>query len=203
MEDLLIRILFILSGNFLFLYFFWDRLKEDYTSDFIFSTAFFIITGFILGSLVASIYFPSYWFWAGFLGVMTGVLYGIKKYKFKVTEITEASTVSLLPCMMLYYVFDSIVNKNTVSLFASVVMGLLMILFFVLQKHYRRFTWYRSGRVGFAGLSVLGLFFLIRAAVAVYFPFVLSFAGRHEVYLSSLVSFILFMGVFNLARGKT
>ena len=49
----------------------------------------------------------------------------------------------------------------------------------------------------------MGAFFLARAVVAMVLPFMLSFSGKYEVFLSGIVAFFSFMGVFNLARQKT
>ncbi|KKT33345.1 MAG: hypothetical protein UW21_C0012G0005 [Candidatus Woesebacteria bacterium GW2011_GWB1_44_11b] len=54
--------------------------------------------------------------------------------------------------------------------------------------------------MGFSGLLVAGLFFLIRAGVATAFPTVLSFVGGVEGTVSGIVAFAFFLGLYNLSR---
>lgn len=133
---------------------------------------------------------------------MAGLTLGILRYHLKVFESLEAAVISLLPWLGLIFLSDSIKASELSSLIGSLVIFSLIILFFLFDKHYKKFSWYKSGRIGFSGLTISGLFFLVRTAVAASFPFVLSFGGMHDVYLSGIVAFASFLAVFNLAETK-
>lgn len=185
-----------------FLFIFWKRLKEDYASYMIFNTAFLILGGMILMGFLVERLAPSWWFWGATLGGFVGFLAGVLKYRMRFFETFEAASFGLLPWLGLIFFDDSVRNLDLVSFGAfSVIVGLIF-LFYFLGEHYKNFTWYTSGRAGFAGLTTIGTFFIIRAAVALLFPFVLSFVGKYEVVLSSVVAFTIFLFIYNLARKK-
>jgi hypothetical protein len=93
-------------------------------------------------------------------------------------------------------------NLSAISLLAAVATLILIVTFYFFETKYKNFSWYKSGKVGFSGLAVLGIFFLVRALVALSFSFVLSFAGKFESVFSGITAFLFFLGVFNLARQK-
>lgn len=187
-------------GTTAFLFFFWRRLREDYTSNQIFSTATFMLLGFLLGFWLSRSYFPSWWFWTEGLGITLGLLLGIFRFKFRFHESLEAAGVSFLPWIAFMFLKDSTEISSLASLIGFLVSLLLIGLFYILDVHYKKFTWYRSGRVGFAGISTMGLFFLIRALVGAFYPSVLSFSGRFDAIVSGIVAFLFFLVIYNLSR---
>jgi len=76
---------------------------------------------------------------------------------------------------------------------------LIIGLFYFLETKYKKISWYRSGRVGFSGLTTAAIFFLLRAAISPFYPNLLTFSGSFEYLFSGLVAFILFFLVYNLA----
>lgn len=198
-----IEIILNTVGLFLFLFIFWKKLREDYISIQIFNTATFIIIALIVTNIVSDRLFQVSRFWLNFSGVSLGLTVGIVRYKLRGFETLEAAVIGLFPWLGLTLLSDSIVNSSTPSFVAAVLMFVLVFLYIIFDKHYKRFSWYKSGRVGFSGLTVLGLFFLTRAFVAAVFDNVLSLAMKYEGVLSGIAAFITFLAVFNLARQKT
>ena len=192
-----------LVGAFLFFYLFWKRLKEDYPANALFSTSFFVSIGIGAGYLLSLWLDRSWWFWLEFVGVLLGASAGILRYKLRVYEIVEGIVFALLPWLGIFFLADSIIESALTSFLAFFSVTCLITLFAFLDSHYKNFAWYRSGRVGFSGLTTLALFFLLRAGFAPFFPFVISFTGRLEAILSGVVSFGLFLVTFNLARKTT
>ena len=189
-------------GVLVFLFIFWKRLKEDYIGNQIFGSAFIVLAILTIVKLITTYFLAAWWFWLSMLAVSAALLLAIKRYRLRVFETLEAQVISLLPWLSLLFLADSIINSNTYSLVGFILITLLIILFFIFDKHYKKFTWYESGRVGFSGLTILGLFFLIRALVALKFDNVLSFSGKNEVYLSAVLAFSSFLVLFNLSRKK-
>jgi hypothetical protein len=105
-----------------------------------------------------------------------------------------------LPWLGVIFLSDSIEKSNPASFIGFIVIILLIVLFYFLDAHYKKFTWYKSGRVGFTGLTTLGLLLLLRAAVAPIVPDMLSFSGKYEAIISGILAFVSFLLVFNLAR---
>jgi hypothetical protein len=189
-----------LVGILTFLFLFWKKLKDDYVASFIFSTAFLIIFGIVIGSVVSAKFFPLWWFWLSLLGASLGFTLGIVKFKIRFYEAFEAAVVSLLLWLALFFLGDAVQNSSPFSLAISLFTWALIVLSYFLARTYKNFTWYRSGRLGFTGLAIAGLFFLIRATIALYLPFMLSFVGIGEVFISGILAFITFLILFNLSR---
>ena len=197
----MLGVIFLFLGIIIFLFFFWKRLKEDYSSERIFSTAFYILFGIGAGFLAVWFFkYQQFWFWASSLGFISGFLLGNYKFELQFFESLEAASIGVLFLLGLIFLADSITFSNTFSLAGFGVIFLLIGFWFFLESKYKNFSWYKSGRVGFSGLLVAGLFFLIRAGVATAFPTVLSFVGGVEGIVSGIVAFSFFLGLYNLSR---
>lgn len=199
---MLISVAAIALGFLIFLFLFWRKLKEDYGPEPIFTACFFILVGIMTGVFLSLRFAKDWWFWASILGGSIGFLAGLLRLKLRLFESLEALIISLLPLSVLIFLVDAVKNSNLFSLVYSVGTLALLGLYYFLSIHYRNFSWYHSGRVGFAGLSTGGLFFLLRAGIAIFSPTVLSFVGKFEVLVSGLAAFGLFLLVFNLARDQ-
>ena len=190
-------------GVMLFLFLFWKRLREDYVDQVVFSTAFFMLIGMLTGIIVSSYFYPTMWFWAVLLGVTLGLVIGILKNKLRSLEVIEAAVFSLLPWLGISYFTSFLLTQKIIALVWGVLVLILIGLFIWLDRNYKRFSWYKSGRIGFTGLTVLGIFFLIKAVIAIFVPDMLSFIGQYEIYISAILAFTCFFIVYNLARKTT
>ncbi len=186
-----------------FFFLFWKKLREDYDSESIFNFAVFITVGIGIFSFISQSMLPQWWFWANCLGVILGFILGKLKFKFRFFESLEATTIGLLPWLSLVFLQDAISNTSLPSLIAFIVLLLVIAFYTFLDAHYKKFTWYKSGKVGFSGLATLGLLFLIRTAVAATFPSMLSFLGPIDSIISGVIAFTSFLLVFNLSRQQT
>ena len=193
-------ILFNILGMIIFLFLFWKKLKEDYISAQIFSSAFFIIAGIVVFYLISKLYLPSWWFWFSLLGFLIGFVISTLKFGLRIYETLEASFISILPWISFLYLNDSIKNTSWISLLAFAFTLGIVFLYIFLNSKYKNFSWYKSGRVGFAGLTSMGIYFLIRGLIAIFFPFVVSFVVDYEPILSGSLAFSFFLLVFNLSR---
>jgi hypothetical protein len=189
-----------LAGVIIFLFLFWKKLREDYTGNQIFSTAVLALTGIGLGFLISLKFFPLGWFWLEFILALLGFTLGIVKFNLRPFELIEAAVVSLAPWLSLIFLSDSVVKINLSSFLAFFSVVCLTTFYIFLDSHYKNFGWYASGRIGFSGLATLGSFFLLRAILAYFFPFVISFIGRLEVIVSGVGAFISFLTLYNLSR---
>ena len=188
-----------LVGVILFLFLFWRRLKEDYPTPEIFTSAFYVLLGTLLGYLVSKFYFPSLWFWLEGVGIALGLTLGVVRYKFRFFEVLESLVLGILPWLGLIFLKDSIRLSSLTSFLSFFAVACLLTLFAYLDASYKNFSWYRSGRVGFSGLTTLGALFLLRAGFASFFPNVISFV-KYEAILSGIAAFAIFLAIYNLAR---
>lgn len=189
-------------GLFIFFFLLWKTLKDDYQYEKIFNFAFFILFGLFFGLLISKYLAGIYWFWLTLSGSIIGFIISLIRQKMKFYESFEAFVISLLPWISLIYLADSI-NKSSLSSFLMFWMGLICIsLFFFFKSFYRSFTWYKSGRVGFSGLSAALIFFLFRALISFLFPNILSLVGRPEIFLSGSAALLTTILLYNLSINK-
>jgi len=197
------KILLNIAGILFFFFLFWKKLKEDYDSESIFTFAVFMTVGIGIFSFISQRILPQWWFWASCLGASLGFMLGRLKFKFRFFESLEATTIGLLPWLSFIFLQDAISSTNLPSLIAFIVLLLVIAFYAFLDAHYKKFTWYKSGKVGFSGLTTLGVLFLIRTAVAAGFPSMLSFLGPIDSIISGVIAFTSFLLVFNLSRQQT
>ncbi len=196
----LILISFIASYFFLFL--FWYRLRDDYMRHQIFTTGFYTLTGLLCGIALAFYIKPEFWFWTGLASSLAGLGIGIYRFKLRLLEVFEAYEIGMLFLLQCAFFYHAINQKNILSLFGVAVILVLFILFIFFHKRYKRIQWYRSGKVGFAGIVIAGLFFLIRAVIALTPLPMLSLGGALDAILSAFLAFLFFLRLFTLAREK-
>jgi hypothetical protein len=189
-------------GILIFLFLIWKKLKEDYSYEKIFSLATLILTCLLVGFLISKKILPEFWFFLELIGVGIGFTIGILKYKLKFFETFEGVIIGLLPIVTLFFLSDSIKNSSLSSFLAFWLSLICIFLFFLVNTYYRSFPWYKSGRVGFSGVFIAGLFFLIRALISLFFPDVISLSGNFEGLISGTLAFILFLLLFNLSRSE-
>lgn len=194
------KIILTIIAVLTFLFVVWKKLKEDYVEAQIFSTGFFVLLGFLFGKLLADSFSPGFWFWLSFFGGLIGAILGIIRFNLRVYETLEALVLGCLTILTILFLYDFFLRMDLFSGLSSIVTFGLIIFYQILDSHYKRFTWYKSGRVGFSGLTVVGVFFLIRVIVALSGIDVLSFVGKNDAILSGIFAFISFLSIFNLAR---
>lgn len=175
-------------------------MKEDYIASQIFATASYVL---VVGSLAitcAHFILPSWWFWFAVLGVTLGAYLGVKRFRLRFFELLEALVAGFLPVLLVFFIYWGITMSSFLSYQIAGFIFSLTILFYVLDAHYKKFTWYRSGRVGFSGLVILGVFFLARAIVAISDVSVITLVPSYEVFVSGVAAFSTFLALFILAR---
>lgn len=201
-----------IGGSIVFLFFLWKRLHEDYPASKVFSSGFYVIGGILIGFVLAlvlitphvpKLYFfdpKGLWFWGSLIGAGVALSFSLIHFKMRFFEGLEAGSLGLLIWFFLILLSYSLIYKNTLVLIFSIIVAALVFLFFFLDKRYKSFNWYRSGKVGFSGLTLLALFFLVRAGIAIANPSMLSFIGKIDSLISAILSFIFFLGIYNLSK---
>jgi len=188
------------AGIILFLFLFWKRLKDDYSSNIVFSVSFFVLLGTCLGYLISAYFFPRWFFWFEAFGAFLGFAAGIIRFNTRFFETYEALFISFMPWITLFYLAELIKKPSLgIAVVAFLNFGLILLFDFI-SIRYKNFAWYKSGKIGLAGLLTSGAFFLTRAAIATLFPSVLSFSGRSEIVLSGVCAFTIFLLIYNLSK---
>jgi hypothetical protein len=187
-------------GVLIFLFIFWKRLKEDYSAEIIFKSATYILVGIGVALTIASNFFPLWFFWASLIGGLTGFSFAILRFRVKFYETLEALIIASLPWLGIVFLMDSVIKGSLNSFLAFAFMLIMLFASYYFDTHYKRFSWYKSGRIGFAGVSVAIVLFLVRSAIAIFKVPVLSFVGRSELIISGVVTVVSFILLFNLGR---
>jgi hypothetical protein len=184
---MLVNILTGILGVVIFLFVFWKRLKEDYSSEIIFQVATAILVGIGVGSTLSSLFFKDWLFWVNLLGIFLAILLMRIKYKLRFYESLEAVIMAFMPWLAILFLKDS-VTTSSLSSFLGFIAILVMIFFsYWLDVSYKSFRWYKSGRVGFAGLTISIVFFLTRTVLAIFNVTMLSFVGNFEAIFSGIM----------------
>lgn len=191
---------FYTLGGISFSFILWKRLREDYPYELIFSATLILLgAGLLTTSFLGAV--GDFSFWGGALLVSTAGFYTIKKLGFKFFEFVDA----VVPAFFLLSFFVSLAIAfakdlaNLLSLAQTVVPLFSLVTYNFFFARYRRFSWYPSGKVGFAGFSSLGVYFILRGAVVFYKAAVLSldstllFDAVGGVLLFLLFVFILYL----------
>ncbi|MFZ3301335.1 MAG: hypothetical protein WA152_01320 [Microgenomates group bacterium] len=185
-------------GVTLFFFLLWKRLKDDYHYEKIFNLSFCILFGVIIGYFVSK-QFPIYWFWIQITSIVITFGLCLIRQKMKFFESLDSTVIGLLPWLSFTFLIDAI-DKSSLSSFLIFWVGLIFIfLFFFLDSQYRKFAWYKSGRVGFAGVLTAGLFFLSRVILYLIYPQTISFIPNYEIYLSGTFAFVFFLLLYRLS----
>lgn len=188
------------SGVLAFLFLFWKRLREDYAPGIIFESAFYIVLGIGISQFVSLRFLPNWFFWAGLFGSIAGIYLGHLRFKIRFYESLEGLVIGLLPWVSFVFLKDSVIHSSLNSFLAFLVTLLAIFIFYYLDVHFREFTWYKSGKVGFAGVSTLAIIFTVRSAIALFGISVLTFSGKYEGAFSATAALFCFILIYNLSR---
>jgi len=186
-------------GIVVFLYITWRRLKEDYLSSQIFNLLFTNIL-IILASIIVTNYFlRDYIFWAFLIGFLIGSVFASIKFGLKFIEVIEAEVFAILFYFTIIFLrFIPLGSVNELLLLATFV--LLIPIFIMVERNYKNFAWYRSGRRGFTSMFIIGLFFLIRSLIALINPSMVFLLLDYDPIISGIISFVSFSIIFYLGR---
>lgn len=196
---MIIQILLFSIGALLFLFSFWRRLKDDYFENQIFTTGLYCMF-FVIVFLCTSKYFlPSYEFWFALIGILVGLAVANFRYKMRFYECLEASVHALFLPVIVALFSHGIVKRQAESFFAAAGVIALVGLYYFLRLHYKKISWYKSGRIGFAGISVLSVFFIARAVLAISFPHMISLSS-YDWVLSSIFAIISVLALLYLTN---
>lgn len=199
-------------GSLVFLFFLWKKLHEDYQSTKVFLTGFYIIGGILIGFIVSlffvtpalhKLYFfdpKGLWFWGSFIGASVSLTLSLIHFKMRFFEGLEAVSLGIFFWLFIFLLSYSLIYKNSFVLVFSGIVAVLIFVFFYIDKKYKSFGWYKSGKVGFTGLGLLALFFLVRSGIAIVNPYMLSFIGKIDALISAILSFVFFLSLYNLSN---
>lgn len=191
-----------LTGMLIFLFVFWKRLKEDYSSEIIFKSGASVLLGILIGWAVSSKLYPPAFLWFEFLGALGGLGFAAYFYRVRFYETLEAFVISVLPMVSLLFLKDSVISSSLNSFIAFLTVLIFIFAFYYLDIHYKNFTWYKSGKIGFTGLATLILIFVVRSGLALWRITMISFLSGYEIYLSLVGAVVSLILLINLGRQK-
>ena len=154
------------------------------------------------GTFLSLKFFPRYFLWASFLGGFLGLEVSVFRLRLKFYEVFESFIIAALPWVGFVFLADSVVHSSLSSFLGFLVILILVFISYYLSAHYKNFGWYKSGKIGFAGMSTLGIVFAIRFILAIFHSTVLSFVGQIEVFISGVGMLVSFLLLLNLGRLK-
>lgn len=126
----------------------------------------------------------------------------ILKFKLKFYETFEAYLLAIMPAVSLMFFKHSIVSSSLNSFLAFVASLILIFFAYYIDLNYKSFNWYKSGKIGFTGVSVAAVFFLLRMIVAIFGINMISYVGKFEVIISGILTLVFAGLLINLGRKK-
>lgn len=196
-------------GGYVYLFILWRNLKEDYPSAQIFSIGIQTIVSVILGALLAQFLSPSLhfrflvarelWFWGAVGGYFLSFSILVSRAKMRYWEVFQYGFLGILSAFFVL-LLTLIPTSGVSALYPLVLIVISLGVFAVIQKNYRKFAWYRSGKVGLAGIVAAAVFFMGRAVIAASGLTMLSLAGPIDVLVSALIAFLLFFNAYNISQ---
>ncbi len=178
-------------GVFLFFFLLWKTLKDDYHYEKIFNLSFILLGCAIVFWLISGYVEESYRFIFIFFGSFIVFTFGLIKQKMNFYESFEGFVISFLAWYAVF-TLQITISQSSLSSFLSFWMTLISIfIFYVSKTYYRSFSWYKSGKVGFA--SIVSLIFFILSKVPFYW-------GTNAIYLLISASLLLVLVLYNLSR---
>lgn len=133
---------------------------------------------------------------------MLGLTFAAYNFRVRFYETLEAFSVSILPWVSFVFLKNSVTTSSLISFIAFLATLVFIFIFYYLDIHYKNFTWYKSGKIGFSGLATLGLIFAVRFALATTGITMISFLSRYESILSGIAAVVCTGLIFNLGRQK-
>ncbi|QQG41442.1 MAG: hypothetical protein HYV90_04775 [Candidatus Woesebacteria bacterium] len=198
---MLVNIIVGSVGVLIFLFIFWKRLKEDYSSEIIFKAAFLLLTVLAAFFVLGNQFLREWLFFTEAAGIPVGVLIAVSRLRVRFFETLEAAIIGLMPWLSLFFLADSVTSKSLSSFLGFLAILILMFVFYYLDVHYKNFGWYKSGKIGFSGLTTLALIFFIRSLVAIMGITMISFVNqRSEAIISGSIVLLCLLGLYNLGR---
>lgn len=167
-----------LSAFFLFSFILWKRLKEDYTNEQIYGWTLRILLVELIVLWIVQVWLPDVTFLILFLTTAASGYILLGKIGIKFFEFIDAFAPAWFTFALLSWIGASMgqgqeafFNLNNLIIrvipeFLISILSLYLFLFFL--KRYRRFSWYPSGKVGFAGLTSLLIFFFLYSFLQIY-----------------------------------
>jgi len=196
MVDTALLIILLLICVLVFLFSFWRNLKDDYLPSQIFSLAFNVFLSAALGFYVWR-YVGNLAFWVVILSLLLGYIIGSIRSRIKIYDGLDGAVISILISVL----FSSLLlfkfrSSQLVLFYGMIAAGI--IIYSLVKKNYKSFVWYKSGRRGFSGLFVIGVFFLTRSIVSIVKPELTYYLYEYDIIISGLISFMSFLNIFIL-----
>lgn len=180
---------------FIFAFIIWKKLREDYPNELIFSFTLALLASGSSGWWIFQKFATPFAFWGVFvLPVILG-LYFVKKFDMRPFEVIDAVAVSWF-----WFAFLGTAGSLLATLQMPSILSLPQVLiplvslgmysFFI--RNYRSFSWYPSGKVGFAGIASLALYFLLFAVFSLY---QVVWHSLNREALNSIIGLVLFLSL--------
>lgn len=188
---MILNLVTILVSIFIFSFALWRRLKEDYQESQIFYLTLLLLSGGGIGIFLASKFLDNYLLWSFIGGLTLAGLYGAKKLKFKTFEVVDAVVPGFLWLMLAVYPAYLLKEQLPILISEASILIISLTAYYFFIKNFRKFYWYPSGKIGFAGLATLAILFIGRIIIAFYAGMMISSLGQKLPEIALSISIVL------------
>lgn len=169
----------LIAGFCAFSFLLWKGLKEDYPANWIFSLSIFVGAGAISGVLISKLAsIGGLFFWITAIGLTIGVFISRISVKIRIGDLFDSlvpSSAILLSFIYPVFLFTTAYEFRVLHFIGFLLTVASLFLFFYLRENYKKFSWYISGKNGFAGIATLGAYFYAKAVIVYFLAGVLLF----------------------------
>jgi len=192
----LISVPFFLTSLFIL----WKKLRDDYIASQIFSLGFGIYFSLVAGFLLFHFFKFSYSEWFIVAAPVVVVLYLSNRGRMRLNELVNALAPLLYVSNIYYYLMLVILRNNYFGLIGVFLSVFFLVIYFLLEKNYKKLQWYKSGKIGFSGLFVLSVYFFMNSALAILIPDMVFFSGKINAIISMLLGLIFAFALTRLSK---
>ena len=192
----LISVPFFLTSLFIL----WKKLRDDYIASQIFSLGFGIYFSLVAGFLLFHFFKFSYSEWFIVAAPVVVVLYLSSRGRMRLNELVNALAPLLYVSNIYYYLMLVILRNNYFGLIGVFLSVFFLVIYFLLEKNYKKLQWYKSGKIGFSGLFVLSVYFFMNSALAILIPDMVFFSGKINAIISMLLGLIFAFALTRLSK---
>lgn len=186
----ILAFLLIPLSFFVFAFVLWRKLREDYPNDKIFLLTLGLMVSIVVGNWIFG-RFPLFLFWATLALLVAIGFYLVKKLEFRLFETLDAIALGWFWVLIIGGPAGFLSTRSFETLVEPAMAGLALLGFTFFNARYRTFSWYPSGKIGFAGVGSLGIYFLSRSFFGVYTALTSSLSIG---IFNGIIGLVLFLG---------
>lgn len=164
-------LLLLILGSFFFSFTIWRKLREDYEQKKIYTLTLVIFILSLTGWWIGNHFLVGFAIWVVILANVLFTSFVVSKLEMKFFELIDGLAPAIFYFLFFWYLATLVLDfqNRFFTVGPQIVLAAFSIAIYkILFANYRRFVWYPSGKVGFAGLVSLAFYLVARGLLTLY-----------------------------------